>query len=340
MSTEIEKYNYSLPRDSIAQRPVEPRSSARLLDGTQGPQSIVDRTVADLPSLLGPGDLVVVNDTRVIPARLNLLRRSGGVVEVLLVDRIGDSQWEALVKPSSRVGVGERLLHRDVEVAVVHERLSESGTRRVELLDPSFIDRSGKIPYPPYIESEPEDSERYQTVYANRPGSVAAPTAGLHLDRATLAGIERSGAELVKIDLRVGIGTFLPIKVEMLDKHEMHSESYRIEPDVWRRITSARRVVAIGTTVVRAVESAAATGVLEGRTTLFIRDSYDFKEIDVLLTNFHVPKSTLLVMIASFYGEGWRSLYDHALVAGYRFLSFGDAMLISRAAGKAAPVEG
>jgi S-adenosylmethionine:tRNA ribosyltransferase-isomerase len=190
---------------------------------------------------------------------------------------------------------------------------------------------AGRIPLPPYIHHALADAERYQTVFARHPGSVAAPTAGLHLTPAVLAGIGSAGATLVRVELRVGLGTFRPVTAERVADHEMHGERYRVGPGAWRTITGARRVVAVGTTVVRTLETAAATGELEGTSHLFIRRGFDWRVVDTLLTNFHVPRSSLLVLLDAFVGPRWKELYRVALADGYRFLSFGDAMLVDRA---------
>ena len=319
---------YDLPDSAIAQDPIEPRSAARLLvDVGRG---VVHRTVADLPDLLEPGDLVVVNDTRVLPARLHLRKESGGAAEVLLLERADGDQWEALVRPGRRLPPGTSLFGADgTKVVEVLDRLDESGRRIIRLLaDP---DRHGTVALPPYVHHALADPERYQTVYAARPGSAAAPTAGLHLTHDVLDRCRARGITVVTVDLAVGLDTFRPITADDVDDHVMHSEAYRIPDTTWAACQAAAgRVVAVGTTTVRALESAAATGQLQGRTDLFIKGDYPFRVVDVLLTNFHLPRSSLLLLIDAFYGPGWRDLYETALREGYRFLSFGDAMLIAR----------
>ena len=336
----MNELDYELPGDAIAQTPVEPRDAARLLvDGGDGAPP-THRHVRDLPSLLEPGDLVVVNDTRVLPARLNLRRSSGGAVEVLLLDRrdADGYSWEALVRPSRKLRDGEVVTAPDGGLRVViGERLDDEGVRQVELEtddDPlAAIHAYGTAPLPPYITTPLGDPERYQTVYAVRPGSAAAPTAGLHLTPQVLDELVGRGIGLARVELVVGLDTFRPVTVDDPALHRMHTESYRVDLSVLTRCRETRaaghRVVAIGTTTVRALESAAVRGPF-GRTDLFIRRPYDFKVVDVLLTNFHLPRTTLLVMIDAFVGQRWRQLYETAMTDGYRFLSFGDAMLLTR----------
>jgi S-adenosylmethionine:tRNA ribosyltransferase-isomerase len=323
----VEEFDYQLPEAAIAQVPVEPRSDARLLVALEPGTPLRHRRVADLPDLLEPGDLVVVNETRVLPARLHLRKPSGGAVEVLLLEPVDQGEWEALVRPGRRVPPGAVLLAGDAPVVQVGERL-DGGRRRVRVV--GRLDGHGSIPLPPYVRIPLADPERYQTVYARRPGSVAAPTAGLHLTPEVLARLRERGVGVASIDLAVGLDTFRPISVPRLDDHRMHSERFSVPDSTLEACRRARRVVAVGTTTVRALESAALTGVGEGRTSLFIRPGHRFRLVDVLLTNFHLPRSSLLVLLAAFYGQGWRELYSVALDEGYRFLSFGDAMLVGR----------
>lgn len=321
-------FDYHLPPEAVAQVPAEPRPSARMLVSLDdGPPAHL--TVADLPSLVQPGDLMVVNDSRVMPARLSLRKPTGGVAEVLLLEAVdGDGRaWEALVRPGRRLAPGTRLESGTGVTVVVGDRL-EGGRRRVEV--DGDVEGHGQIPLPPYIRVPLADSGRYQTVYADRPGSVAAPTAGLHLTHAVLEACRRAGAEVATVDLAVGLDTFRPLEGPALDDHTMHSERYRVPAGTMAACRRARRVVAVGTTTVRALESAAVTGTLEGRTDLFIRDGFRFEVVDVLLSNFHLPRSSLLVMLQAFTGPRWRRLYEIALAEGYRFLSFGDAMLVGR----------
>ena len=328
-------YDYCLPEEAIAQVPAEPRDSARLLVAT-GP-AVEHRRVRDLADYVGAGDLIVVNDTRVLPARLHLRKPSGGGAEVLLLEPEGDECWSALVRPSRRLPPGTVLVAPDgLAVLEVGERRDGGSTRQVRLLAEPW--GYGEIPLPPYLHQGIADPERYQTVYASRPGSVAAPTAGLHLTEAVLDACRARGAGLARVELVVGLDTFRPVLVEDPAEHAMHSESYRVPSTTWQACARTRaagaRVIAIGTTTVRALESAASTGQLEGRTSLYIRDPFEFAVVDVLLTNFHLPRSTLLLMVEAFAGPRWRELYRLALVEDYRFLSFGDAMLLARSGAK------
>lgn len=327
--SEIDRFDYELPKERIAQHPAEPRDSAKLLDATDlhHPQ---DRVVGDLADLIEPGDVVVVNNTRVRRARLHLHKLTGGAAEVLLVDPTGDpSVWVALVKPARRLPPGTVLFDGEVPIVEIVGVL-ESGERLVRVLDSARTEKIGVLPLPPYIHTQPEDPDRYQTVYADRPGSVAAPTAGLHFTAALLERCREAGATIVAIDLEVGLGTFAPVTARRLDDHVMHSETYAISQAVWSQIRAARRVVAVGTTVVRTLETVAINQQLEGVTNIFIRPGFRWKVVDVLLTNFHMPRSTLLVLVEAFIGDGWRQLYRDALNRGYSVGSFGDAMALRR----------
>ena len=334
-------FSYQLPVELIADRPLPRRGASRLLglDGATG--ALVDLRFADLGSLLRPGDLLVLNDTRVLPARLVLRRGTGGAVEVLLLEPMSaDARtWSALVRPSRKLRDGEIVASDDGALRVViGARLDDDGVRAIELDTDddvlAALARHGRAPLPPYITEPLADPERYQTVYATRPASSAAPTAGLHLTPAVLDALETLGIGVARVELVVGLDTFKPVTVDDPADHRMHTEAYRVAPEVLERCAATKaaggRVVAVGTTSVRALESAAVRGP-SGRTDLFIRRPYDFRVVDVLLTNFHLPRTTLLVMIDAFVGPRWRSLYETALANGYRFLSFGDAMLLTRA---------
>lgn len=343
---ETAAFDYELPADRIAQEPVEPRDAARLLVDHGPGAAPGHHHVRDLPGLLEPGDVVVVNDTRVLPARLHLRKATGGVAEVLLLERRADG-WEALVRPGRRLPVGT-VLHSDrpgapegVTVAVLDDL--GGGRRRVQLhgivdgdeaAELAALVALGEMPLPPYITAPLADPERYQTVYAARPASAAAPTAGLHLTSTVLEALRARGIAVHPVELVVGLDTFRPIATETVEAHTMHSEAYRVPAETWAACEEARasggRVVAIGTTAVRALESAAARGEPVGRTNLFIHGAYPFRVVDLLLTNFHLPRSSLLVLIDAFAGSHWRDLYRVALGADYRFLSFGDAMLLAR----------
>ncbi|HWG74591.1 MAG TPA: tRNA preQ1(34) S-adenosylmethionine ribosyltransferase-isomerase QueA [Acidimicrobiales bacterium] len=330
---------YPLPAGAIAQAPAEPRDAARLLVALGG--TVAHRRVHDLPDLVGPGDVVVVNTSRVLAARLRLTKATGGAAEVLLLepdagpDPDETSTWTALVRPGRRLAPGTVLLGGTRPLVEVGERL-DAGRRRVRLLVPAaLLDEVGTVPLPPYIRRALPDPERYQTVYADRPGSVAAPTAGLHLTEDVLDRCRQAGATVEALDLAVGLGTFRPVSEDRVEDHNMHGERYSVPAATMAACRGARRVIAVGTTTVRALESAAASGRLEGRTELFIHGDFPFSVVDVLLTNFHQPRSTLLLLLESFCGPRWRALYEVALESGYRFLSFGDAMLVERAGGGA-----
>jgi S-adenosylmethionine:tRNA ribosyltransferase-isomerase len=305
---------YELPEELIAQTPIEPRDASRLLVYRRETREIEHRTVRELPSLLA-GELVVVNDTRVVPARLGLKRESGGAVEVLLLEQLdGTGTWEALARPSRRLRAGDRL----GPVRLLEER--GGGRWKVALDGPP----SGEMPLPPYIHEPLAEPERYQTVYAESEGSAAAPTAGLHLTPALVAELDP-----VTVTLHVGLDTFRPVTEEDLAAHEIHGERYRVAQETWARISAAERVLAVGTTTVRVLETVARTGELSGRTTLFVTPGFEFVRVDALLTNFHLPRSTLLALVMAFVGVGeTRTIYREAIAQRYRFYSFGDAMLV------------
>ena len=331
-------FDYHLPEPAIAQVPAEPRDQARLLVDRGPDREPAHRRIVDLPSLVRPGDVLVVNTTRVLPARLRLRKATGGAVEVLLLEETepASGTWEALVRPSRRVPAGTVLAAGDDLAVEVGGTGREDGTREVRLRVVGgellvVLGRHGVVPLPPYITTPLADPERYQTVFADRPESVAAPTAGLHLTAAVLDRCRAAGAQVASIELAVGLGTFRPMQSPKVEQHHMHSERYRVPPDTLAACEAASRVVAVGTTVVRALESTARTGQLDGRTELFVHRPFDWQVVDVLLTNFHLPRSSLLVLVDAFVGPRWRELYATALTEGYRFLSFGDAMLLERA---------
>ena len=331
----LDDFDYALPPARIAQVPIEPRDAARLLVD-QGSLAPLHQQVSDLDTLLRDGDLLVVNDTRVIPARLRLTRTTGGAAEVLLLEPLDAERriWEAMVRPAKKMQPDEELWANDRPLVRVLRRSVAGDTMIVELLgegDPLvLLAAHGEMPLPPYITACLEHADRYQTVYANRPASSAAPTAGLHFTPALLGSIAARGIQTVHVELVVGLDTFKPISTVDPRDHQIHSESFRVAPAVLQLCAQARRVVAVGTTSVRALESAATFGAQKGRTELFIHRPYEWKVVDVLMTNFHMPRTTLLMMIDAFVGSRWRSLYDEALREDYRFLSFGDAMLLDR----------
>lgn len=336
----LSDFDYELPDDRIAQTPIEPRDAARLLVD-RGRAAPDHRHVRDLPDVLRPGDLLVVNETKVIPARLPLRRATGGRAEVLMLEPLDGERkvWEALVRPARKLKPGERLIARDgTPVVEIGERTESGDTFTVTLLGPvdslELLADHGEMPLPPYITERLADPDRYQTVYAREPGSAAAPTAGLHFTPELFERLAGRGVEVAEVELVVGLDTFRPVTEDDPTRHRMHTERYRVPEGTMDRCRSTRaaggRVVAVGTTSVRALESAAGRGELEGRTDIFIHEGHDWQIVDLMMTNFHLPKTTLLLMIHAFVGDRWRRLYGEALRADYRFLSFGDAMLLDR----------
>ena len=326
--------DYELPEKLIAQHPVEPRDSARLLVVTS-PDHIEHKHMTDFVDMLERDDVMVVNDTRVLPARLSLHRKTGGAAEVLLLEqRSSDFRlWEALVKPASKLKPDEVLEYFGKRVVRVGPRTEAGDTFVVEILDENpmeLLQRIGSMPLPPYIRSSLTDLERYQTIYAKRTASAAAPTAGLHFTSELMAKIVAKGVTVETVELVVGLDTFKPISADNPLDHLIHSEFYSVEQRVMDACRDAKRVIAVGTTATRALESVAASGQLSGRTSLFITPGFDWKVVDMMLTNFHLPKTSLLLMIESFIGPRWRDIYAEAISQQYRFLSFGDAMLLAR----------
>ncbi|MFY9316810.1 MAG: tRNA preQ1(34) S-adenosylmethionine ribosyltransferase-isomerase QueA [Burkholderiales bacterium] len=327
-------FDYELPDELIAQHPARERGASRLLhlDGATG--ELRDRAFADLPQLVDARDVLVLNDTRVIKARLHGRKSTGGRVE-LFVERIA-SEREALALSHSGhpLKAGHRLSVGDGDAVEVLGR--EADFVRVRFAEPvaAVLERCGAVPLPPYIRHAPaaDDAERYQTVFAENPGAVAAPTAGLHFDHALLDSIRDRGATVAKLTLHVGAGTFQPVRGDTVEEHHMHKERYSIPPETLRQV-SGKRVLAVGTTSLRALETHALTGKSEGESDLFIYPGFKFQVVERLLTNFHLPKSTLLMLVAAFAGvENVRKAYAHAIRERYRFFSYGDAMLIERAA--------
>jgi len=307
--------DYELPEELIAQHPAARRDGSRLLVHDRKTGETRHRRFDELPGELAEGTLVVVNDTRVLPARLRLERPGGGEAEVLLLEQLGENgTWEALARPSRKLRPGQRF--GPVELL---EPLGE-GRWRLRLEG----EPAGEAPLPPYIREPLADPERYQTVYARAAGSAAAPTAGLHFTPELLAGLE-----VERVTLHVGLDTFRPLMVEALDEHELHSERYEVAPEAWERIRAAERVLAVGTTTVRVLESLARGAPLSGRTELFVTPGFKFRRVNALLTNFHLPRSTLLALVMAFAGvEETRRIYRLAIEERYRFYSFGDAMLL------------
>ena len=335
-------FHFDLPPSLIAQHPLAERSASRLLtlDGASG--KLADRAFRDLPSLLDTGDLLVFNDTKVVPARLYGRKETGGAVE-FLVERVLDANI-ALVhaRASKPWRVGMRVLFSDGVEARMLER--DGGLLKVAFVGatlPEFLYAHGHVPLPPYIarDDAAEDRERYQTVYARVPGAVAAPTAGLHFDQATLDQLKRRGVQSAQVTLHVGAGTFQPVREDDVRDHKMHSERAVVNPEVCAAVAETRRagkrVIAVGTTAVRSLESAAADGILKPMdrdTDIFIYPGYKFRVVDAMVTNFHLPESTLLMLVSAFAGqEQVLAAYRHAVAQQYRFFSYGDAMFVTRA---------
>jgi S-adenosylmethionine:tRNA ribosyltransferase-isomerase len=337
----LSDFDFELPPELVAQSPAPERSASRLLDG-RGVWP-VDRVFRDLPALLAPGDLLVFNDTRVIKARLLGEKPSGGAVEAL-VERIGaDGEVLAQVRASKKPKAGSRIRFAGAFDAEVLGRGGADGSLFRLRLDGdahALLDRHGHVPLPPYIThaDSAEDAERYQTVFARRPGAVAAPTAALHFDEALLAALDARGIGRATLTLHVGAGTFQPVRTEDLAQHRMHAEWFDLPAATVQAVRAAhdrgRRVVAVGTTTLRALESAARDGELRpgaAETDLFVTPGFDFLVVDSLITNFHLPKSTLLMLVSAFSGfDHVRALYRHAVESRYRFFSYGDAMLLDR----------
>ena len=345
MPLTLNDFDYTLPPDLIAQAPLAQRSASRLLvvhPPMEGAEVLVDRNFADLPALIGPQDLLVFNDTRVIHARVHGSKASGGQIEVLIERAIGPHEALAQVRASKSPRSGSTLRLADAFDVEVLGRVGEFYHLRFPAHENLFelLERHGKLPLPPYIQraAGDDDESRYQTVFARTPGSVAAPTAGLHFDEATLAQVRARGAQCAWLTLHVGAGTFQPVRVDNLDEHRMHRERYFIPPQTVDAIARTRaaggRVIAVGTTSLRALEAAAHNGALgagEGETEIFILPGFKFQVADALLTNFHLPKSTLLMLVSAFAGrEPIRRAYAHAIAARYRFFSYGDAMFLTR----------
>ena len=334
-------FDYALPEELIAQHPCAERAASRLLhlDGASG--ALADLAFSDLPGLVAAGDVLVLNDTRVVKARLFGRKSTGGRIEVFVERIVGEREALALMRsghpphPGYRLSVGDGV---GVEVLA-----RENDRYRVRFSEPvaQVLERCGSVPLPPYIRHPPDarDAERYQTVYAERPGAVAAPTAGLHFDRPMLERLARAGTRIERVTLHVGAGTFQPVRTEEIERHQVHSEAYEVPQRTVDAIEAARaaggRVLAVGTTALRALESAARNGVLHpgsGETDLFVYPGYRFRVVERLLTNFHLPKSSLLMLASAFGGlANVRRAYAHAIAQRYRFYSYGDAMLIERA---------
>ena len=333
--------DFDLPEELVAQSGVEPRDASRLLVVDRACTAIDDRVVSDLPELLDPGDVLVVNDSKVIPARLIARRASGARVELLLLERQSGTLWEALARPLSSLSSGEMLKvvspdDMDSGRVVRFERRKDS-LAVIDLIDESLIGDHGRVPLPPYIRDGLDDGSRYQTVYSDAAGSAAAPTAGLHFTPHLLDRCRERGIDVRKLTLHVGIDTFRPLQHDDPAQHAMHSEWFSVPSETWAAVMEAqrngRRVVSVGTTVTRVLETLGdpdwPEGRLTGRTDIFIRPPFEFRVVGAQITNFHLPRTTLLLLVGAFAGSGLlRQAYEHAVTHSYRFYSFGDAMVI------------
>lgn len=335
-------FSFYLPEELIAQTPLERRDASRLLYLDKVSGTTEHRVFSELPELLRPGDCLVMNDSRVLPARLMGARETGGVVEVLLLRDLGGGRWECMTRPGRKAKPGTRLIFGGGELEAEVLEVAEGGNRIIEFkYDGIFLEvleRLGRMPLPPYIKAELEDGERYQTVYSRELGSAAAPTAGLHFTKELLAKIAEKGVRECFVTLHVGLGTFRPVKAEDIEEHEMHSEFCIIPEETARIITETKRaggrIVCVGTTSCRTVESFAnEDGTMDaksGWTNIFIYPGYKFKCLDALITNFHLPESTLIMLVSALAGrEHVLAAYKEAVEKRYRFFSFGDAMFIS-----------
>jgi len=338
-------FDYHLPPELIAQTPIEPRDGSRMMVINRRDGTLQHRNFYEIVDLLDPGDVLVLNESRVIPARLTGYRGSGGKVEILLLRRLEPRIWEALVQPSGRIGIGETInivygsapvpdCPAPVEIQVLEDR--GEGLRIVRFDSESLLEAYGDVPLPPYIHTSLRDPERYQTVYAKENGSVAAPTAGLHLTPQLLLQLRERNVELAFVTLHVGLDTFRPIRVADPTRHRMHSEYGEIDLEAANTLSAARsrggRIVCVGTTTVRLLEQAAQEKAIEpfkGETSLFIVPGHRFRMVDCLITNFHLPRSTLLMLVSAFTGQDLiRKAYQEAIQERYRFYSFGDCMMI------------
>ena len=335
-------FNFDLPQELIAQDPLEDRSSSRLMVLNKESGEIAHRIFHDITEYLHPGDCLVINDTKVIPARLiGTKEDTGAHIEILLLKRKENDVWETLVKPGKKCRPGARVVFGNGELKAEIVDVLEDGNRLVhfeyEGIFEEVLDRLGQMPLPPYITHKLQDKNRYQTVYAKNDGSAAAPTAGLHFTRELLKQVEDMGVKIAHVTLHVGLGTFRPVKVDDVEQHHMHSEFYRIDEEAAEKINNARknngRIIAVGTTSTRTLESVAKEdGTIEacsGWTQIFIYPGYKFKAIDCLITNFHLPESTLVMLVSALAGrENVLNAYETAVKEKYRFFSFGDAMFI------------
>ncbi|QXE00535.1 tRNA preQ1(34) S-adenosylmethionine ribosyltransferase-isomerase QueA [Terribacillus sp. DMT04] len=340
---DIQDYDFHLPEELIAQTPLQDRTSSRLLVLNKGEQSMEHRHFADIGDYLHPGDCLVLNDTRVLPARLYGIKSgTGAKCEILLLKQVEGDSWEVLVKPAKKVKVGTELSFGDGKLTAVCKELLEHGGRIVEFhyegIFYEVLDQLGEMPLPPYIKEQLPDQERYQTVYAKEQGSAAAPTAGLHFTKELLASLQEKGVEIAFITLHVGLGTFRPVSVESIEEHEMHAEFYQMSQETADQLTRVRenggRIISVGTTSTRTLETIARDNdgkfaAASGWTDIFIYPGFTYRAIDGLITNFHLPKSTLIMLVSAFAGRDFvLDAYRTAVEERYRFFSFGDAMLL------------
>lgn len=339
---DLKDFNYDLPEELIAQDPLEDRSSSRLMVLHKDTGRIEHKIFRDIIDYLNPGDCLVINDTKVIPARLMGIKEdTGATIEVLLLKRNADDVWECLVKPGKKARTGARIVFGEGLLVGEIVDVIEDGNRMIKFhyegIFEEILDKLGQMPLPPYITHKLQDKNRYQTVYARNEGSAAAPTAGLHFTKELLEKIKEKGVNVVSITLHVGLGTFRPVKVDKIEEHHMHTETFNISKEAADTINRARavggRVIAVGTTSCRTLESAAADdGTIPARsgdTDIFIYPGYKFKAIDCLITNFHLPESTLIMLVSALAGrDNIMNAYETAVKERYRFFSFGDAMFI------------
>lgn len=334
-------FDFYLPEELIAQTPLEKRDNSRLLHLDKNTGKIEHKHFYDIKQYIRPGDCLVLNDSRVLPARLIGTRPTGGAVELVLLKDLGDNCWECLSRPGRKTKPGQELIFGNGELTAVVQDLTQGGNRIVKFdykgIFLEILERLGKMPLPPYIKEELQDSERYQTVYSKELGSAAAPTAGLHFTKELLSEIEDMGVSICCVTLHVGLGTFRPVKAENIEDHDMHSEFCIIPEDTAKTVNDTKkaggRVIAVGTTSCRTLESFTTDdGVLQatsGWTNIFIYPGYTFKCIDALITNFHLPESTLIMLVSALAGrECILNAYKTAVIEKYRFFSFGDAMFI------------
>jgi S-adenosylmethionine:tRNA ribosyltransferase-isomerase len=340
---DIQDYDFYLPEELIAQTPLQDRTSSRLLVLNKEAQSMEHRHFANIGDYLHPGDCLVLNDTRVLPARLYGIKSdTGAKCEILLLKQVEGDSWEVLVKPAKKVKVGTKLSFGDGKLTAVCKELLEHGGRIVEFhyegIFYEVLDQLGEMPLPPYIKEQLPDQERYQTVYAKEQGSAAAPTAGLHFTKELLASLQEKGVEIAFITLHVGLGTFRPVSVESIEEHEMHAEFYQMSQSTADQLTRIRenggRIISVGTTSTRTLETIARDNdgkfaAASGWTDIFIYPGFTYRAIDGLITNFHLPKSTLIMLVSAFAGRDFiLDAYRTAVEERYRFFSFGDAMLL------------